>query len=210
MSIKLIMIFLPRFVQRFTLSTRIGLSSNIQLFYRKCGTKPDDQNRESNSVVEGYKAIYKFPAIRNLSAFNRLKIYHTVATFLSVPACFILASEGLIDPEYPMAAAQIGSSIAAFLFITSIVTNRYVGFIYFNEKKDTVKIAYVDYWGNRKEKEVKASDIVPLSDLSTSFIHHVYKPVLLYSGEKHLKISSKYGVIIDKEKYNKIFLLEIK
>lgn len=99
---------LPRLFQTVLVSSRKGLLSNSQVFCRKCSVKnPGDDKRESNSA-EGFETVYKLPLIRFLSAFNRLKIYHAFATFTAIPISFILASQGILDPEFPVVTTYIG------------------------------------------------------------------------------------------------------
>ncbi|XP_044758943.1 transmembrane protein 186 [Coccinella septempunctata] len=201
------MINLPIVFRKISIRSGILSPSKFQLFCRKCsGGKSNGHNEKSNPAGEGYTTVYKFPWIRHMSVFSRLKIYHAAGVIISVPVSFVLASQGIVDAALPLATTYIGLGTGAFLGSLSVVTNRYIGFIYFNGTKETVKVAYVDFWGKRREQEIPLRDIMPFSEASVNYIgQYFYKPLQRYSGGKTLKVNLNYGTVIDQEKFQKIF-----
>lgn len=51
----------------------------------------------SRNVSGEYVTIYKFPYIRVASLVNRLKIYQTAATVVSIPGSVVLYQNGLLN-----------------------------------------------------------------------------------------------------------------
>lgn len=74
----------------------------------------------------------------------------------------------------------LGTGGCLMFYSLGYVMSRFIGFIYYNKKTDVARIAYVDFWGRRRDIEVPVSDIIPQGD----------EPVRLFS---QLFIKNKFS-----------------
>lgn len=58
----------------------------------------------------------------------------------------------------------LASGLCVALHSAGYFTNNLIGFIYYNQQTEIVKISYADFWGNRKNIEIPVVDIVKLCD----------------------------------------------
>lgn len=73
-----------------------------------------------------------------------------------------------------------------------------VGFIYYNNKEKLIQIAYIDFWGKRKDVVCPTSDI-HLKNKSDSNIFGV--SVVKESTDEEFRINLKFGKILDETLY---------
>lgn len=92
------------------------------------------------------------------------------------------------------------------LYSLGYLCNKFIGFIYVHKEEPNIKVAYIDFWGNRKEEIVPFEDIVPLSDLPVSYTDLLFVPFKRYSTKNVLKLNVKVGQILHKENFNKVFI----
>lgn len=83
--------------------------------------------------------------------------------------------------------------------------SKFIGFIYVNEDLSTIKVAYVDFWGKRKDIEVPAKDIAAFSEVSPSLTDKFYQKLITSSLPGSLKMSKKGYNILDKSKFDTVF-----
>lgn len=86
-----------------------------------------------------------------------------------------------------------------------------VGFMYLSEDEKTVKISYLNLWGNRVNKEFPVGEIMLLSEMPESFTDVLFRRVIFYTTNSpkpklYLSIRSmQLGVITDEESFTKVF-----
>lgn len=81
-----------------------------------------------------------------------------------------------------------------------------MGYVYI-DAESMVRISYIDFWGRRKSIETQINDIIPLSEVPRSFTDGIYSKIRRFSFNKNdLKISLKYGIVLDQVGYKKVFL----
>nr|CAI5818135.1 unnamed protein product [Callosobruchus analis]CAI5820076.1 unnamed protein product [Callosobruchus analis] len=148
--------------------------------------------------------VYKFPYIRPLALVNRLSLYQIAATITSLPVAVLLNYNQIIGPGEVQLIAGLGITGCVTLLTAGFFTQKFIGFIYYNEEKNIVRIAYNDFWGRRKDIDIPATDIVPLSDLPATPIDGLYLTFRRFSTKETLKLNIGAGVILDKDKFNKI------
>lgn len=91
------------------------------------------------------------------------------------------------------------------LFGATSLTNRLVGFIYLSKKGDTIVIAYLSFWGNRINQEIPVDDLMALSDLPSSMTDRIYLTLRRYSNTDTFRFNANQGLVLDKEKFQKVF-----
>ncbi|XP_030755321.1 transmembrane protein 186 [Sitophilus oryzae] len=148
--------------------------------------------------------IYHFPYIRATTIVNRLKVYQLAATGLTIPGIAMFSGLFGISMDIVQTSGTIALSLLAFISSLGFLTKNIVGYIYYNEKNNTVKISYANTWGNRIDVELLADDIIPLNDLPKSVLHELYLPIKRYSTKDTLKLNMTYGTILNEELFKRI------
>ncbi|KAJ8957435.1 hypothetical protein NQ318_004915 [Aromia moschata] len=161
--------------------------------------------KQSNKTRETFTPVYKFPYIVPFSIINRLKIYQTGLTTAGIPAMVILNQLNYVASDAIYFTAILGISGCLTLYSLGFLTERFVGFIYYNEEKDIVKIAYIDFWGRRKDIEVPGEDIVPLNELPIAPMDVLFLTLRRFSTKETLRLNLRFGIILDKNKFKKMF-----
>lgn len=73
------------------LSKNNFLLSSFKMSARVCSTsKKSELNVKEGKETEAFKAFYKFPYINFVSSLNKLKVYQTLLTAISIPLCILL------------------------------------------------------------------------------------------------------------------------
>ncbi|KAL3272864.1 hypothetical protein HHI36_014325 [Cryptolaemus montrouzieri] len=130
----------------------------VSAYRRRCSTGQNkietskEITNQSVTASNNYVTVYKFPYIRHVAAFNKLKIYQSILAPLGFSTSLFLVEQGVVGSEIVSTVASLGISLCILLFGLGVLTDKFIGFVYYDEKKEYVKIAYVDYWGRRKEK----------------------------------------------------------
>ncbi|CAG9767191.1 unnamed protein product [Ceutorhynchus assimilis] len=155
-------------------------------------------------IPKGFKTIYKFPQIRYLGLINRLKVYQTLFTGLTIVGTSLFYFCGILSGNVVISSTVIGLAGCATLYSLGYVAARFVGFIYYNEETDRVRIAYVDFWGRRRDIEIPRDDIMPRADAPVGFINRVWFPLRRYSTNEILKLQLEQGLILDQKILKKI------
>lgn len=72
----------------------------FSLFQRKLTTKVDESTK--------FETIFSLPAIKYISLFNRLKVYHMFGSGLAVPGSVVLEMLSVFPEQTSLSAAYIG------------------------------------------------------------------------------------------------------
>ncbi|XP_063592725.1 transmembrane protein 186-like isoform X1 [Penaeus indicus] len=160
-----------------------------------------DVNKKIAGDVEDYQIIYKFPYIVLARAICRLKIYQTAVCGFAVPAVGYLAYNGVLDTQVFASTAAVGGLAFVMLFVMGEIFRRTVGHIYYNARKDIVKVSHLSFWGNRKDIFIPVEDLVPITDTS-DIPSDIYVHLLRFSKPKDsLYLFLRFGGIRDTEKF---------
>lgn len=159
-------------------------------------------NAERSSLLGAaftdWRPIYRLPLIRLVAAFNRLKVYQAIVTAAGTPLILALQNAGHVSGEALGIYAAIGVSGLMTLSLGSFVTSNLIGFIYINDQEDQLKLAYVDFWGRRKESLVDIEDLLPDWEPKSKRRLGFYQPICLRTDEKQrYKLLHRFGVVTD-------------
>ncbi|KAK9885463.1 hypothetical protein WA026_010958, partial [Henosepilachna vigintioctopunctata] len=149
-----------------------------------------DLNSEKNlkhyeCANNGYVTVYKFPYIKHAFVLSKLKKYQMYLTATGIPILSILAQQGIIVADAIPATIYYCVGMYTLFFTTSLMSRNLIGFIYFNKEKNQVKVAYLDFWGNRREKEMQLTDIIPLSESGRNYLtDYLYTPFQQFSDKE--------------------------
>lgn len=91
------------------------------------------------------------------------------------------------------------------LYIASRLINGWIGFIYVYENSAKITIAYIDFNGNRVDRDFDLTDFVPLQDNRNKFRDRYYSVIKLRNSKEHLKIRFKQCHLIDEDEFERIF-----
>lgn len=90
------------------------------------------------------------------------------------------------------------------LYSLGYLTQDFIGFIYYKEENETAKVSYIDFWGKRKDLEIPTQDIIPITELPVTPFDGLYFTFRRFSSKKTLKLSLKFGIILDKDKIKQV------
>ncbi|KAF7267537.1 hypothetical protein GWI33_019243 [Rhynchophorus ferrugineus] len=116
----------------------------------------------------------------------------------------VLSQQNILPMESLITGSIVGGALCAALLSTGYFINNLIGYIYYNQKTETAKISYVDFWGKRKNIEIPVVDIVPICDTKPSIHDKLFISIQRYSTKDTLKLNLNYGVIYDTDKFQKI------
>ncbi|KAG5669425.1 hypothetical protein PVAND_017312 [Polypedilum vanderplanki] len=184
------------FIEISRISAKFQINSKINF----STSKQEEKNSKLEELKTNWTAIYKFPKIRSVHVLSKLKNYQLATTVCAIPVSFITFPDQCLLVLYSAFALSCSLSFGSFLLKDSI------GFIYaHNTEKNLVRIAYLNFWGTRKDEIFEISDIVPFSELPKNFTDRFYTTLKFNNNHKDLKLLSKNYEILDPEKFTEIF-----
>lgn len=172
--------------------------------------------QDSVDNTEPFRTVFRFPFTPIIVALCRVKIYMTGIVCLLTPGLIYSALYQNLDYQHVYNYIGVcGFSITALILFGEFF-RRCVGIVYINKDHTKVKLAHVTFWGRRNDVNVPLTDIIPLSETSEhagkifwkiSFYENSLASKLVDRSE--LIICTRYGNIIDREAFIKIFGDEI-
>ncbi|KAH8279403.1 hypothetical protein KR026_009099 [Drosophila bipectinata] len=178
-----------------------------QLQRRHFSSEPSEkESAHDQALFSEWRTIYSLPSIRLVAALSRLKVYQGAVTVAGLPIAFALGQTGQLGTDVFGIYAAIGISGLATLSLVSLAARNLVGFIYINEQQDLLKLAYVDFWGRRKETLVDTEDLLPNWEQSTASRLRFVVPIGLRSDPKQrYKLLNRFGQVSDPELFEGLF-----
>lgn len=168
----------------------------------KAEEKKDKREVMMKDLKENFEPIYRFPSIGSVAAINNVKSYQGVVTFFGLPVTYFFF------PEYLLEFAYSGITLFMVLSLTSLILRNSIGAVYIHKKNnDVVRIAFIDFWGRRKDSEFNVDDIIPFSQQKQQGIGDKIFSKVKFNDEKHteLKFLSKNYLILDLGKFSQVF-----
>ncbi|XP_055950465.1 transmembrane protein 186-like [Argiope bruennichi] len=200
-------------ITRLTVLTNFKIASNLllkhkqiaKLNYVSCAAKSRlfQENKKSHDQ-NPWTPIYFFPYIRAAAVCSRFKLYQTAFTLAAVPWSISLYNDGLIEASSVGVISGCAMLACCTLYLLSYYFRRLIGVIFLSEDEKSVQISHLTFWGRKKDIIVPSQEIVPLAD-SACNPNDVYIKLKRYSCEDELYFTLKYGKILDKMKFEKVF-----
>lgn len=158
-------------------------------------------NHKLNELQENWMPIYRYPKIRAISVLNKLKNYQILASTVAIPVSFFVFPDELFVISYSALALAASLSFGSFLIKNSI------GVIYVHKKDENlVRIAYISFWGARKDSEFAKDEIIQLADLPKKITDKFYTTLKFKNGHEEIKLlSTNSHIILDPDKFLDIF-----
>eukprot|EP00079_Xenopus_tropicalis_P012483 XP_002939485.1 PREDICTED: transmembrane protein 186 [Xenopus tropicalis] len=156
------------------------------------------------SNTEKFTMIYKFPGIKYCRAVSRLKLLQTALTAIFLPPMYYYYIQGQVT--YLWVVYSTGTALFAglMLYCLSFYLRRIIGMIYLNTAGTTLKVSHLTFWGKRKDLYIPIDDVKALSETGD----HRRETILQfkrYSSSDTLYFTSQFGIILDKEKFIRLF-----
>lgn len=136
---------------------------------------------------------------------QKAKVGQTCITFLLVGSSCVSFAAGSAEFGAIMATSAFSAFACTMLYVAGNLFSRVIGFIYIDPQQQQVKIAHLNFWGNREEEIVDISDIMPVSDtndrLSTPFI----RIERLSEIGRVYYVTTRYGDVKDRDAFEEVF-----
>ncbi|XP_023660004.1 transmembrane protein 186 [Paramormyrops kingsleyae] len=193
----------PVLLENSLISTRqkVGLQQCCHLcttLHKRGQLKPEDLTSRQ------FTLIYVFPAIRFLRAVSRLKLLQTGITFVILPPVYYLYFQGQVTYTLISYSTGIAVFAAVMLYSLSHYLRRFVGMMYLDDTKSTLKVSHLTFWGKRKDIYVPVTDIMTLGDTGDTR-HETLLRLKQYSCPRTLYFSTQFGRVVDKEGFKQVF-----
>ncbi|KAG8558422.1 hypothetical protein GDO81_016986 [Engystomops pustulosus] len=151
-----------------------------------------------------FTLIYKFPGIQFCRAVSRLKLVQTTLTVLILPPVYYYYFQGHITHFSVMYSTGTALCAGLMLYGLSYYLRRLIGMMYVDEDLTTLKVSHLTFWGNRRNLFVPIEDIKPLSETGDSKVETL-RQFARYSGPDILYFTTRYGQVLDREKFTMVF-----
>lgn len=151
----------------------------------------------SNSNPTEFKPVYKLPFIVTARVICRLKLYQT-GIVLGLTGTSLITQADLL---FPLILCTVSLTM---LGVMGEYFRKLIGIIYVNPAGDLVKIAHLNFWGNRKDFTCRINDIIPPIDIGENISDAYVKLKFVEESIPTLYLSVKYGHVLDKDSFSRI------
>lgn len=149
--------------------------------------------------------IFRYPYIRLVQVFCRVKIYQCFAAFVVIPPLFLSEYMQWTPSHANGFLVSVMASATIVLFLTGFLCERVVGMMYVNKDCTKLRVARLNFWGRRQDHVYAVSDVAHFADVGQKW-GAWYVQLHRYSSPRDpLVVSLKHGGIVDKELFSKVF-----
>jgi len=165
-----------------------GIGHRMAQSYSQLSEKQENQ----------FVTVYRLPNIVLARVVCKLKLYQT-GLVTSLTGLSLMSETELTTP-----IAFCFTSLI-MLGIMSEYLRKLVGMVSMNPRSGEVKIAHLNFWGNRVDRTCSYRDVIPLSD-SRDSSSDVYVKLKFYDGNMSpLYMSLRFGSIVNKDLFFSVF-----
>ena len=157
---------------------------------------------------DGFVTVYRFPFIGPLAQLNKIKRHVFIIQSAAVPLVAALSYAGVAIPDFGWILLTTGFLFCMKLYLLGYLTKNFVGMVYTSSDLSLVQIAYIDFWGRRKDDVFPTNDLIPLSELPRGFLDTLFIQLRRYSkpgGDGLYKLNLYNGKITDIDRFSNIF-----
>ncbi|XP_015681463.1 transmembrane protein 186 [Protobothrops mucrosquamatus] len=163
---------------------------------------PKPQSSLENS--EKFTLIYRFPSIRLLKLFSRLKVLQTGLALVVLPPLWYLHGINQVTFAQGFYATGLFSFTLVFLYALSFFLQRVIGFMYLSESRTLLKISHLTFWGKRRDFCCPVESVVALEVEGGESNRHLLK-FRQQDQKKVLYFSLLWGQVVNQEAFGKVF-----
>lgn len=191
---------IPRYCS-FNYTAKLLISTSSYQNYPKVPVPSEKHLPKTPFIDPDYQVIYRYPGIEGIRSLSRLKIYSFLITLVLPPVTYIAEYHQLLEENAALAMALLSASLTVSTTLVGILLKDFVGIIYYNDKKDIVKIASLSYTGRRNDDYIPRTHLTPYKTWKVCPILSKFKDD---QGKKEYKIIANNG-IKEPMTYNFIF-----
>ena len=159
--------------------------------------------QKTSNEVNTFKPVYKLPYIAHARVLCRLKLYQTAIIVTLTGGSLITQT----DLFLPLVLCTVSLTM---LGIMGEFFRKLIGVVYLNPVTNDVKIAHLNFWGNRKDIVHHMSEIVPPCDIGENISDAYVKLSFVDKSLPTLYLSVKHGQILDKELFSRVIGEQLK
>lgn len=148
--------------------------------------------------------VYRFDAIRAFGLLSQLKVAQTALTVVALPPGCYWYSQGLLTLSNLYLAGGVAAFALSMLCWMSHFFRRLVGILYVNESGTVLRVAHLTFWGWRQDTYCPVADVIPFTDTADR-PQEVFVRLQQYSGKQTFYLTLRYGRILDRERFAKVF-----
>ncbi|KAG8432900.1 hypothetical protein GDO86_017239 [Hymenochirus boettgeri] len=161
-------------------------------------------HQTDTSHNDKFTLIYKFPGISYCRAVSRLKLLQTALTVILLPPVYYYYLQGQIAYFYVVYSTGTALFAAIMLYCLSFYLRKIIGMMYLNEAGTTLKVSHLTFWGKRRNLNIPVDDVKTFSETGDQK-HEIIFQFKRYSSPDILYLTLKFGRILDKERFIKVF-----
>lgn len=157
------------------------------------------------TVSSSFIPVYRFPYVPLCAAINKIKKIQLYVFVVTAPTSYVCYMINVCGSQIPLAVSTVGIASTIALFSVGQLFSRIIGNVYVSRDQEQVKLAYLDFWGKRKDVICDIKDITSLYDSSPSIKDFLYKSVWISSHEKPFKINLSNCQILNDDLFKHSF-----
>lgn len=146
--------------------------------------------------------MYRFPGIRLVKLFSRLKVVQTGLALVVLPPLWYLHWINQVTFAEDFYATGLFSFTLVFLYAISFFLQRVIGFMYLSESGTLLKISHLTFWGKRRDFCCPVESVVTLGDGESN--RHLLE-FRQQDQKKVLYFSLLWGQVVNHEAFGKVF-----
>ena len=176
-------------------------SSNFGCGLRHVRTVEETSRKSLSTLTpspEDSLLLYRFKWIKHLRFISRVKILHVaVVSALTWPMSYWYSS-GIISFPTLVCAIAGAAGTTAGLVALSFFFRRVIGEISFHEDSQSVIISSLTFWGNRRNRILPLSSLVPLCDSGID-VKNTFHRLELYDSKDVYLLNLRHCKIFDED-----------
>lgn len=196
--------FVNRISSLVTLSREITRSKiflrPLSISTQRCGTQ--SQPKTSNEV-NPFKPVYRLRYIGPARVLCRLKLYQT-GIIVTLTGANLITQTNLF---FPLVLCTVSLTM---LGIMGEFFRKLIGIVYINPVTNEVKIAHMNFWGNRKDVTYHLNEIVPPCEMGENISDAFVRFSFVNKSHPTLYLTVRHGQILDKELFSRVIGEEVK
>ncbi|XP_054850743.1 transmembrane protein 186 [Eublepharis macularius] len=162
------------------------------------------QEQHTTESTKDFKLIYRFPGIKYCRALSRLKLMQTALTVVVLPPVWFFYWQNQVTQAQCLYSTGIACFAGIMLYAMSYYFRRIIGMMYLNKDGTVLRVSHLTFWGKRKDFCCPVETIMTLDDIGED-----RKEVLLqfkqYDGDQFLYFTLRFGQVVDKDGFAKVF-----
>ncbi|CAG9539881.1 unnamed protein product [Cercopithifilaria johnstoni] len=148
--------------------------------------------------------VYRFRGIHYSVLAMKMKLALTLSSVTLIPYKYWQYLEDAVPINHLASISAFASfTTLAFIFFCRYF-NGLIGVISMNETNEYIRVGYLSFWGNRRNKYIKLDDVIPLNESSTGINSKIVR-FRRYSSNEVLNLALFNMELLDDERATILF-----